>query len=257
MKELRISELMDGYQDDEFFPEGGLAAGTDAVAARVLEQVRTAAPAKKKMPRRRKLFLAGALAAVMAVLVGAGFPSKLYQLATGGTVEFYRDAESRTISHQGGDAPLELEDGQLFCVLGGERIDTAGLMDWDTPYIRDLSDPAEDMTYFLIMGGTPERYGWFQWIVVPDPFDQKEGDSILLATEDGWLYTYDFTFVTVEEGGETYTSGGGGTGNPDWVSFTEDLKLAEADFQWLRAAAEQLGIPFIDTTGKPKTTISD
>ena len=153
--------------------------------------------------------------------------------------------------------PLELEDGTLFYVLDGEHIDAAGLMDRDTPYIRDLSDPAEDMTCWLIMGGTPEHFGWFEWMVIPDPFDQQEGDCVILAGEDGWMYNYHFGFTTAEAGEEPYRSGGSGVGNPDWASFTEDLKLDEADFQWLRAGAEQLGIPFIDSTGEPKTVISD
>lgn len=255
MKRLTISRLMDEYTDTEFFPAGGSAADPEAVKGLVLANIK--APAgRKRMPAKKKALLAAALAAVLVVLVGAGFPSRLYRLATG-SVEFYRDADSRTISYKGEAAPLELEDGKLFYVLDGEHVDTAGLMDRDTPYILDLSDPAENMTCYLIMGGTPERFGWFEWMVVPDPFDQQEEDCVIPVGEDGRLYNYHFGFTTAEAGEEPYRSGGSGVGNPDWASFTEDLKLNEADFRWLRAAADQLGIPFVDTTGQPKTIIRD
>lgn len=253
MKRLEISKLMDEYQDDEFFPEGGSAADVETVKARVLEQARMAAPAKQKMPRRKKLLLAGALAAVLAVLVGAGFPSKLYQLGTG-SVEFYRDADSKTIRYEGGTIPLVVEDGRLFYVLDGEHIDAAELMDEDTPYIRDLSDPGEDMICYLIMGGTPENYGWFQWLSVPNPFDEDDGVSI--AQEDGRVYTYHFSFTTQVDG-EPYRSGGGGNGAPDWAMFGDFKAVDEAHFRWLRAGAEELGIPFIDTTGESKTIIRE
>ena len=45
MKRLEISRLMDEYQDNEFFPEEGSSAGTQAVKDRVLAQAR---PGKKR-----------------------------------------------------------------------------------------------------------------------------------------------------------------------------------------------------------------
>ena len=39
MKRLEISKLMDGYTDDEFFPDGGETADTETVKARVLARV--------------------------------------------------------------------------------------------------------------------------------------------------------------------------------------------------------------------------
>lgn len=61
MRRFEISRLMDEYEDNEFFPQGGETADLQAVKARVLAQ---AAPAgRRRMPRKKKLLLAAALAA--------------------------------------------------------------------------------------------------------------------------------------------------------------------------------------------------
>ena len=61
MKRLEISKLMDEYEDNEFFPEGGSTADVEAVKNMVLAKV---APAEKKrrMPRFAQVMLAAALA---------------------------------------------------------------------------------------------------------------------------------------------------------------------------------------------------
>ena len=98
MKRLEISRLMDEYVDNEFFPQGGKTADTQAVKDRVLAQ---AAPAKRRRKPTLKMAL---LAVVLVLLVGAGLPEKIYRLVTG-TVGFLEDADSRTIYVQHG-APL-------------------------------------------------------------------------------------------------------------------------------------------------------
>lgn len=253
MKKLEISRLMDEYTDTEVFPGGGSAADVAAVKARVLAS--TKAPAqRKRMPRKKKVLLAAALAAVMLVLVGAGFPSVIYRLA-GGTVGFIQDASSRTIHYQQ-DAPLmELEDGRLYFVLDGERTDITDLIDEETPYIYNGTDRETGMTYYIILGGTPDHYGWFQWIAVPDPF-AADPDYVSIANEEGLVYTYEFGFTALGDGG-LYPVGGCGTGSPDWQMFSDfNSAIAAADFQWLRAAADELGIPFIDSSRETVTTIS-
>ena len=84
MKRLRISKLMDEYTDTEVFPEGGSTADPEAVKRWVLSHaerpVKKLAPQKKSMPRKKKLWLAAALAAVMVVLVGAGVPYMQHRL---------------------------------------------------------------------------------------------------------------------------------------------------------------------------------
>ncbi len=59
MKRLKISKLMDGYTDEEFFPDGGETANPEAVKARVLARVKV--PAKKRTPQWKAALLAAAL----------------------------------------------------------------------------------------------------------------------------------------------------------------------------------------------------
>lgn len=72
MKRLEISRLMDEYEDNEFFPQGGETADLQAVKARVLAQ---AEPAKKRpRPHLKTVLIAAALAAVGVLCVAAGLP---------------------------------------------------------------------------------------------------------------------------------------------------------------------------------------
>ncbi|MBD5084237.1 MAG: hypothetical protein HDT33_04025 [Clostridiales bacterium] len=253
MKQLEISRLMDEYTDTEFFPEGGSVADTQEVKDMVLANVK--APAgKKRMPARKKVLLAATLAAVMVVLVGAGYLERTYHLASG-TIGFSESAKGRIISIKMDSAPLELEDGQLFLVMDGERTDITDLIDENVPYISDLSNPSEDMTSYLILGGTPEHYGWLQWFTVPDPYTDNP-NYVSIADDNGIVYGYEFTFITVRDG-TPYQVGGVGTSNPDWRMFSDfNTEIDIADFQWLQTAADQLGIPFIDTRGEIETIIS-
>ena len=255
MKRLEISRLMDEYVDNEFFPTGGSVAGSEAVKGWVLANVKVPVQ-KKRKPAKKKVRLAVALAAVMLLLVGAGFPQRIYQLATG-TLSFAQDAGGRSISYESHVTPVELENGQLYFVFDGQRIDVTGLIDENTPYIYDASDPAQDMVHYLIVGGTPEHYGAFQWITVPHPYTPDEEWSAIIVGENGIVYSYDFD-VAIMQDGLPYRTSICGLGNPDWRMFSDFRDGAGvniSDFQWLRTAAEELEIPFIDSTGETVTTI--
>lgn len=161
MKRLRISELMDEYVDNEFFPQGGRTADVQAVKAQVLAQ---AAPAKKRrMPRRKKLLLAAALAVGCALCVAAGLPTTVYHLATGGTVTVQRGPDgyaSYDFSNQFPAEPVVLEGERLWLAINGERTDITGLIDMETPYIVEGADPESGLSNYLIVGGTPEDFGY-------------------------------------------------------------------------------------------------
>ena len=250
MKRLTISKLMDEYTDTEFFPTGGRAADPEAVKGWVMANVRTPAgkgPAKKKQaPRKKKLLLAAALASVMVVLMGAGFPSMIYGLVSG-QLRFEETDNGRITAVVHYTLPLQVEEGRLwFAPDEGERIDVTDLVSEDTPYIYDGSDPSANQTYYVIMGGTPEQYGYFEWIMTPDPFDRSGERNMVYMDGERMYATYAYTIHG--PGGEDDIAGGG----IDFGAvFWEDVK----DYAWLRAGIEELGIPI--TTEQNYTVIHE
>ena len=258
MKRLEISKLMDEYQDDEFFPAGGSTADPEAVKGWVLA---TAKPAKqrKQTPRKKKLLIAAALAAVLVLLVGAGYPYIQHNLV-GGTLSFEQTGDGRTTALVHYGPVIYLENERIFFTQDdGQSVDITDLINEDTPYIHDGSDPETGMTYYIILGGTPEHYGWFEWITVPDPFTPDENIASI-AEDNGLVYSYDCEFTAVNDG-LPYQVRAGGFSNPDWQMFSDFNEEHDvfniSDFQWLRTAADQLEIPFIDTTVKIVTTIPE
>lgn len=251
MKRLRISSLMDEYTDMEFFPTGGSAVRSEAVKDRVLVNVKAPARVKKKqMPRKKKILLAAALAAVLVMLVGAGFPYIQHQLVHG-KLSFEQTANSRTTSFEHDGVIVECEDGRLiFNRDGSQRVDITDLVSEETPYIYDGSDPDAGMIYYIIMGGTPEAYGWLEWIQVPYPFDDSNSDVSYAVDfdENGnpVMITYDFEVFDQED--ISRNAGGMGYGS---VHLEEDF----LQLPWLLAAMDELGIPTIVVPPESITTI--
>ena len=241
MKHLKISKSMDEYIDTEFFLENGSTVDPEAVKARVLADI-TAPAEKKRLPRKKKLLLAAGLAAAL-VLMGAGLPSLAHQAyrLLNTTLTFEQTPDSRSIAYEYGASSVETENGRLFFLLDGERTDITDLISEDTPYIYDGSDQEAGLTYYLIIGGTPENYGCLEWVKVPNPYVAEDGKPIPELDGDGRLTSYNMrTFLYNEESGE-YDSGPGSTGSGelDWA-YVED-------FQWLIAGAKQLNLPFVDS----------
>lgn len=169
MKQLMISKLMDEYTDTEFFPEGGIAADTQAVKDRVLAK---AAPAKRRrVPPLKTILLAAALAVVGVLMMAAAGPlTQLYRMVSGDSILIQTDPTGQHylhISWQDSSTPIVLEDGRLWLVLEDGRTDVTDLIDEDTPYIVEGEDPDSGLKNYLIVGGTPEDYGWQIWTEMP------------------------------------------------------------------------------------------
>ena len=233
MKRLRISKLMDEYTDTEFFPAGGSAVSPERVKARVLAQAKAAAPTrrKQKMPRKKKILLAVALAAAMVLLMAAGYPYFHYQLVRG-SLTFGQEADGKYISYLESCRIVEVEDGRLyFAPEDGQRIDITDLVSEETPYIYDGSDPDAGLTYYIIMGGTPECYGWLTWISMPNP--QYEPKAYQRKT----IKAYHYYISDIWIGSQTGHMGL----DVDAVEWWDSM-----DHPWLLAGAERLGITFVE-----------
>lgn len=239
MKQLEISKLMDEYMDNEFCPEEGNTVSAAAVKARVLAQ---ASPAKKRrMPRWKTALIAAALAVGALLSIAAGLPGLVYQLAND-TLIFTQTSNSKTTIVYS-DVIMNLEDGRVFSLLNGGHVDITDRISQDTPYIIDCGDPETGLTHYVVMGGTPEHYGWFEWIVTPDPFTYEEGSPVHEKTEEGIFSTYVYHSYrwTLSEDGvweADHTGGRIGSGSFTW----DDNDTAKLPL-WLFAAIKELDIP--------------
>lgn len=238
MKRIRISKLMDEYTDTEFFPTGGSAVDPEMVKRRVLANLK--APVKKRLPRKKRMLLAAALAAVLVVLAGAGFPYIQHRLASGSTLSFEQKPNERIITYEHNGEIVTCEEGRLiFNCDDGQRIDITDLVNEETPYIYDGSDPDNGLTYHIIMGGTPELFGWFEWIQVPYPFDDDgPASDVFNYDENGNPVKILCNFELKDP---EYSRGGFGA-STGIVYLDDDMKLP-----WLLAGLEQLGIGFQDS----------
>ena len=197
MKQLEISKLMDDYVDNEFCPEEGSAVSAAAVKARVLAQ---ASPAKKRrMPRWKTALIAAALAAGALLSIAAAFPVFVSRQVDGSSMVVEMDGEHYL--YIGYDVsewkePIVLENGRLWLVVNSQRTDITDLIDEETPYIVEGADPKSGLKSYLIVGGTPENFGWAQWSELPlgeytggswnSYTDYFEVDGELVDVNDWW-----------------------------------------------------------------------
>ena len=198
MKKLKISSLMNEYQDQESepVPQPGLVDG-ERVRQRVLGQV-----AGRRRRKLRRAVIAAVAAAACLGLVAWTWGERIYQMASGGQVTIGEGYGSVTMSdgkgEEGEPLVVSLEAGRLWFVAGGERTDITDLVDEDTPYVHTYTDGEGVLHYFLV-GGTPEDYGWFEGLKAPDGSGGGAGVLSSVVPEPG-------TVETAEEPG-WYTAG--------------------------------------------------
>ena len=198
LKKLKISSLMNEYQDQESepVPQPGLVDG-ERVRQRVLGQV-----AGRRRRKLRRAVIAAVAAAACLGLVAWTWGERIYQMASGGQVTIGEGYGSVTMSdgkgEEGEPLVVSLEAGRLWFVAGGERTDITDLVDEDTPYVHTYTDGEGVLHYFLV-GGTPEDYGWFEGLKAPDGSGGGAGVLSSVVPEPG-------TVETAEEPG-WYTAG--------------------------------------------------
>lgn len=169
MKKIEISRLMDEYWDEEFGPEEACILNEERVKQSVRAQLRQGAR------KKRRILLAAAVLAACLGLVGWSYGERIFHLLGGGQVVIgggagtgYGEVHmSDGYDENGQPLVVSLEEGRLWFVARGQRVDITGQVDAATPYIDTWWDE-EGNFYYLMAGGTPEDYGWYQGVIAPD-----------------------------------------------------------------------------------------
>lgn len=183
LKRIDLFQLMNAFQDEEFEPEEECFVDENKVKETVLTQVR-----QKKRKGRKVLVLAAALAACLA-LIGWSYGEQIIHLLSGGQVirggtggaGYGTVIMSDGYDENGNPTIISLEDGRLWFVAGGQRVDVTDQVDEETPYVYTATDE-EGNLHYIIVGGTPEDYGWFEGVKTPD--GSGGGSGILHSRTD-------------------------------------------------------------------------
>ena len=183
MKRIDLFQLMNAFQDEEFEPKEECFVDENKVKETVLAQVR-----QKKRKGRTVLMLAAALAACLA-LAGWTYGERIYQFISGSQVTISGSAGmgsgtitmSDGLDENGDPTIISLENGRLWFVADGQRVDVTSQVNENTPYVWTQWEKNGGLHY-IIVGGTPEDYGWFEGIELPG--DSGGGSGMLHSRED-------------------------------------------------------------------------
>lgn len=200
-------------------------------------------PAKRKGLRSvRMALIAAVLAAgcLLSVAVAAGLPGKIYGFATGGRGVVIPGGEAwyDIDIEEGPASPAEVRDGRLWFIADGQEIDITDLVDENTPYIYARTDVDSGERGYIIVGGTPENFGFAEYTQIGSvSFSVSENASTDYVALDGETIPYDEltdeqlkrVFINVGTYPEGY-----GRGNPD-------IPITTIDEPWLQVARGKLG----------------
>ena len=180
-QKVDISRLMDAYEDTEFMPEEEMFVDTERIKREVIKTVKG-----KRRTARRMAIVAAVLAACLA-LAGWTYGEQIYQFFSGGWVSIGGAddgptmAMSNGLDENGDPTIISLENSRLWFVADGQRIDVTSQVNENTPYVWTQWEKDGGLHY-IIVGGTPEDYGWFEGIELPG--DSGGGSGVFHSRTD-------------------------------------------------------------------------
>ena len=109
-------------------------------------------------PRFRRVPFVLIAAIIAMLLMGAAGIVRIYNLVTGFSIE--QTGNRFGIDFSTSIPPVVLEDGRLWFTADGQRIDITDQIDNDTPFIYTTVNPRTKQPAYIIIGGTPENFGY-------------------------------------------------------------------------------------------------
>lgn len=266
-KEVKISRLMDAYEDSEFFIQGESEVDLDTVKNNVIAK---AAVKNKRVKPLVKVLIAAAAAAVLATtaIAANAIMSGKFTMANGGesSYELYPDGQGVVTVVIGQDDFLVKKGDRLYFAIDGKKTDITDAVDTETPYIYTYETEGNSKPVHIIAGGTPEHYAYVQLAYYEGMgwngigcFDNTMREVLFVGTQekpvfdgDGnilheymwFLYRYrnedrnENDYYDSDEQSVLYKySNDSETGDELPASWREDSEVA-----WLIAALDKLGI---------------
>lgn len=196
---------------------------SDRKKEEIMEMLENKNTRKRRTPSVKVMVLAAALAVGCVLSIAAGLPAQVYNFMSGGTV-VVTPGEGGSINMTVGDevkAPIVLENGRLWFVADGQKLDVTDKVDENTPYIYEHTDPDTKQKGYMVVGGTPENFGWVE-IIEMDGGSAMSGDN--------------FDTVSLAELYEAQENPQGPHG--------DKLQMVDYGYHrpWLKAALDQLGL---------------
>lgn len=193
---------------------------------------------KRRMPRMKVMVLAAALAVGCVLSIAAGLPAQVYNFMSGGMVSIEGGKTDNItecvkwepIGEDEQSAPIVLEDGKLWFVNGEKRTDLTGLIDENTPYIYEHTDPATGNKGYVIVGGGADNYGWAEFFLTEGGAASMTGDNYAdsYLTIDGVRQpSYELSEELVEK-----------------LNHDPSYALETVNHPWFQAALDQLALEY-------------
>ena len=151
-------------------PEGALQRAMESAS-------KTASDKTENINRERhRLVLLPAILAA-AVLMGAVGTPTVYKLLSG--MEVRQNKSRFSVDFSAENPPASVEDGRLWFTADGQHTDITDLTDEDTPYIYTSANPATRAPVYIIVGGTPNGFGYAEIWINQDTvgFAARRGDA--------------------------------------------------------------------------------
>ena len=144
----------------------GQIALSDKKKGEILDMLENRPTRRRRRLPAAKLVLAAALALVFLLCAAAGMPGLFaYHFANGGSaaMEAYGP---HIVCGDDNYRPAEVRDGRLWFTVDGQETDITDLVDEETPYIYTRIDPISGAEGYVVVGGTPENFGWAEFYMV-------------------------------------------------------------------------------------------
>lgn len=157
---------------------------SDRKKEEIMDMLENKQPQKRRMTPVTKLLLVAALAVGCVLSIAAGLPGQVYNFFSGGSVNIMPAGADGAIGGAEAvfgstedKAPIILENGKLWFVNGEDRTDLTGLIDENTPYIYEHTDPATGNKGYVILGGTVDNFGWAEYFQANDGSGSIQGSN--------------------------------------------------------------------------------